>query len=176
DTLPTATAQYAPLVTPSGVVGVMGVRMRRSEQPSVDQEALLGTFVSHIALAVERELLGESSRRAEVLTESERLYATLLDSVSQELRTPIASISKATTNLLTAHQKGDEKAEIAFGDEIQDTAKQLNRVVDNLLDMTRLQSGHLKLNLDWYYVNDLINQSIRRVSKELLNHDVVIDI
>jgi two-component system sensor histidine kinase KdpD len=49
-------------------------------------------------------------------------------------------------------------------------------VVDNLLDMTRLQSGHLKLNLDWCSVADLIDQSVKRVSKELANHELVIDI
>src|SRR5260221_3573192 len=100
DTLPTSMAHYVPLITPSGVVGIMGVQMRCNEPPSVEQEALLGTFVSHIALAVERELLGEASRRAAVVAESERLYATLLDSVSHELRTPIAPISEPATHLL----------------------------------------------------------------------------
>jgi K+-sensing histidine kinase KdpD len=91
----------------------MGVRMRRVEQFSVDQEALLDTFVSHIALAVERELLEDRLRQAAVVAESERLYATLLDSVSQELRTPIATMREATSRLLEAHRQGDEKAEIA---------------------------------------------------------------
>ncbi len=176
ETLPTATAQYVPLVTPGGVVGVMGVRMRRAEQFSVDQEALLDTFVSHIALAVERELLEEKSRQAAILAESERLSAALLDSVSHELRTPIATITAATDQLLAAHQQGDEATELARGDEIQEAAHQLTRVVDNLLDMTRLQSGHLKLNLDWYYVGDLIDQSVKPVAKELADHDLVIDL
>jgi two-component system, OmpR family, sensor histidine kinase KdpD len=92
------------------------------------------------------------------------------------VRTPIATITDATTNLLESHRKGDEKAEIAYGDEIQDAAQHLIRVVDNLLDMTRLQSGPLKLNLDWYYVTDLIDQSIKRVAKELAKRDLAIDI
>jgi two-component system sensor histidine kinase KdpD len=176
ETLPTAAAQYLPLITPGGVVGVMGVRMRRVEQFSVDQEALLDTFINHIALAVERELLEDRSRHAAIVAESERLYATLLDSVSQELRTPIATIRDATSMLLEAHRSGDETAEIARSDDIQDAAQRLTRVVDNLLDMTRLQSGHLKLNLAWCSVTDLIERSIKRVSKELANHDLVIDI
>ncbi len=176
ETLPTATAQYLPLLTPGGVVGVMGVRMRRVEQFSVDQEALLDTFVSHIALAVERELLEDRSRQAAILAESERLYATLLDSVSQELRTPIATIRQATANLLAAHRDGDEKTELARSDDIQDAAQRLARVVDNLLDMTRLQSGRLNLNLDWCNVSELIDKSVKRVAKELANHELVIDI
>src|SRR5262249_42641315 len=83
DTLPNSRAQYLPLATPGGVVGVLG--FSPTEPLSVDQEALLQTFASHIALAVERELLEDAARRAEFLEESERLYATLLDSVSHEL-------------------------------------------------------------------------------------------
>ena len=69
-------------VAPGGVVGVIGVRMRHAEQLSIDTEELLETFISHIALAVERELLEETSRHAAVLAASERLYATVLDTVT----------------------------------------------------------------------------------------------
>jgi two-component system sensor histidine kinase KdpD len=174
ETLPTAIAQYVPLVTPGGVVGVMGIL--RSERPSVDQEVLLNTFANHIALAVEHALLAETAQQTAVLAESERLASTLLDSVSQELRTPIAAIREAATVLMDAHKKGNEEAELAYGDEIQAEATQLTRVVDNLLDMTRLESGHLQLNLGWHSVSDLVSQSIRRVEKELATHDLVVDV
>ncbi len=174
DTLPTATAHYVPLVTPGGVVGVMGIR--RAEQLSVDQDVLLNTFANHIALAVERALLEETARHTAVLAESEQLASTLLDSVSQELRTPIAAIREAATALIDAHQKGDEEAELAYDDEIQAEATQLTRVVDNLLDMTRLESGHLQLNLGWHSVSDLVSQGVKRAEKELANHDLIIDV
>jgi two-component system sensor histidine kinase KdpD len=174
ETLPTASTQYVPLVTPGGVVGVMGIQ--RAERLSVDQEVLLNTFANHIALAVEHALLAETARHTAVLNESERLASTLLDSVSLELRTPIAAIREAATALIDAHQMGDEGAELAYDNAIQTEATQLARVVDNLLDMTRLESGHLQLNLGWHSVSDLVSQSLKRVDKELANHELVIDV
>ncbi len=176
DTLPMATGQYLPLITPGGVAGVIGIRRRRTDQPNIDQEALLETFVNHIALAIERELLDETAQHAAVSAESERLYATLLDSVSQELRTPIAKISEATNGLLNAHHEGNFEAEAARGEEIQEATKRLTRLVDNLLEMTQLESGHVKLNLEWHSVNELVQQSVQRLDKELAAHDLVLDI
>src|SRR5262249_54997765 len=79
DTLPLASAQYFPCMTPTGVVGVMGIRTRRSGRLPLDQEALLETFVSQVALVIEHEQVHEQAERAAVLEESERLYSTLLD-------------------------------------------------------------------------------------------------
>src|SRR5262249_15530843 len=100
DTLPTSSAQYLPLITPGGVAGIIGVQMRHAEPPSVEQAALLQTFVSHIALAVERELLNEATQRAAVAAESDKIYTTLLDSVSDELQLPLAAIDETTHELL----------------------------------------------------------------------------
>lgn len=176
DTLPSATAQYLPLVTPGSVAGVIGVRTREANPPTVDQQALLETFTSHIALAVEHELLDKAAERTAVLEESERLYRALLDSISHELRTPLAAISGATSSLLDPGVRNNPEAQTALGQNIQEATDRLNRLVDNLLDMSRLQSGRLKLNSDWCDVSDLIDVSIKRVEKELANHDLVVDI
>jgi len=174
DTMPAASGQYWPLSTPDDVVGTIGVQL--AQRLSADHEALLQTFVSHIALAVERELLAEKAQQAALSQESERLYATLLDSVSHELRTPLTAINGATSSLLDpAVQRAPDKQQ-ALGQEIQDATHRLNRLVDNLLDMSRLESGRLKLNLDWCDVHDLINASVAQVKKELADHDLVIDI
>jgi two-component system sensor histidine kinase KdpD len=176
DTLPVAQAQYIPLLAPSGVFGVIGVKPKQGEQLSFDQEALLETFVSQIALAIERTMLGDAAERAKVLEESERLYNTLLNSISHELRTPLATITGAASGLLDEHINSDPKARQALGEDLQDATERLNRLVDNLLDMTRLESGQLKLNLEWCDVSDLINVSLNRVEKQLADHDLVVEI
>jgi two-component system sensor histidine kinase KdpD len=174
--LPTAIAQYWPLVTPGGIVGVMGVRMRHAEQLSVDQEALLETFVSHIALAVERELLEATSRHQAVLAASQGLYATLVDTVSVELQTPVTTVSTAIQRLLEPQNRAAEDLQTALGEEIFIASEQLKRLVDNLRQLTRLESGQLTLNIGLHKVKALVDASLKRLSKELAHHDLVVDV
>ncbi len=174
DTLPSANARWLPLITPNGVVGVMGVHAR--ERLSLDQETLLETFASQVALAVEREMLNEAAEHAAVVAKSEQLYKTLLDSVSHELRTPIATIEGAATSLLDPMTANQEGARHDLVEEIRLAADRLNRLVENLLDMTRLESGMLKPRLDWCDVRDLIGVTLNRLKPLLARHEVVLDI
>jgi two-component system sensor histidine kinase KdpD len=176
DTLPNAAAQYLPLSTPAGVVGVVGVGLKDSEPLSVDQEALLQTFISHIALAVEGKLLDTAARRAEVLEESERLYATLLDSVSHELRAPLSSIDQAAEDLLKPGNLGNVEVQQTHGQNIRAASNQLHQLVDNLLNMTRLESGHLTLDLQPCDIKAIVEKALARIQDELSGHEVIIDI
>ena len=176
DTLPSAEAQYLPLRAPSGVVGVMGVRTRDKQRPTLDQQTLLETFARQVALAIERERLDEASEHSRVVIESERLYKTLLSSVSHELRTPLAAISGAASSLLEPKTGGNPETRKLLISEIQQGADRLNRVVENLLDMTRLESGRIKLNLEWCDVNDLLNVAVNRVKGDLESHELILDL
>lgn len=176
DTLPMAEARYLPLLAPGGIVGVMGVRTRQTAPLSIEQAELMETFASQVALSIEREMLDEAAERSKVLAESERLYKTLLNSISHELRTPIAAITGAASSLLEP-QTGEraETRTILIG-EIQTAADRLNRLVENLLDMTRLESGLLKIKQDWCDVGDLINVTVERLKPQLARHEVIVDI
>jgi two-component system sensor histidine kinase KdpD len=174
DTLPFASARWLPLMTPNGVVGVMGVGIL--EQLSIDQTTLLETFASQIALAIEREMLNEAAARASLVAKSEQLYKTLLDSVSHELRTPIAAITGAATTLMDSKTAEQADTRNALIEEIRLAADRLNRLVENLLDMTRLESGMLKLRLDWCDVGDLISVTLNRLKPFLEQHQVVVDL
>lgn len=174
DTLPMANATWLPLITPNGVVGVMAVHVH--ERLTIDQESLLETFTSQVALVVEREVLDEAAERAAIVAKSEQLYKTLLDSVSHELRTPIAAIEGAATSLLDPKTAGQAEARAILTEEIRLGAERLNRLVENLLDMTRLESGMLKLRVDWCDVSDLIGVTLNRLKPLLASHDVVVDV
>jgi len=176
DTLPLAEAQYVPLRAPSGTVGVMGVRARDNRRPTLDQQNLLETFARQIALAIERERLEESEEHTRMVLESERLYKTLLNSVSHELRTPIATISGAASGMLDERTVANPETRASLISEIQDGAARLNRVVENLLDMTRLESGMLKLNMQWCDVSDLINVAVNHTKRDLANHELILEI
>ncbi len=103
-----------------------------------------------------------------------KLYKTLFDSLSHELRTPIATIVGASDNLLQENSHISEVDKLKLTNEISIAAFRLNRLIDNLLNMQRLESGMLKLKLDWCEINELINSPVNRLSDELLTHNLQI--
>ncbi len=174
-TLPEASAQYLPLRTPGRTVGVIGIRTRQITSLTFDQELLLETFVNQIALVIERELLDEAAEQSLMLRESERLYAALLNSISHELRTPIATITGAAS-LLDTQPTGDFRIRTELIRSIQTAAGRLNRLVANLLDMSRLDAGRLQLKLDWCDVGEVIGVAAQRVEGCLIHRPLSIDI
>jgi two-component system sensor histidine kinase KdpD len=160
-TLPQATAQFRPLSTPSRTVGVVGIRTRQTNRLSFDQEVMLETFTSQVALVIERELLNEAATQSIMLRESERLYATLLNSISHELRTPISTITGAASSLLDPNTALNDWARKELIGEIETAADRLNRLVENLLDMSRLDAGRLQLKLEWCDLGDVIGVALR---------------
>lgn len=161
DTLPSAAATYYPISGPRYPLGVIGVKNGGEKQFPAEQESLLQNFIAQIASTLEREQLNELAKQTVVFAESEKLYRTLFNSISHELRTPIAAILGAAEGLSNnAHRKEDVG-------EIQTAAERLNRLVENLLDMTRLESGQLAPKMDWCDVNDLIRSTVHKLQKEL---------
>lgn len=167
DTLPLSSIQALPLVTPERTVGVVVLRLREWDRLTFEQEALLETFTSQVALAIERELLDQAAEQSAVLRESERLYTALLNSISHELRTPIATIQGASSSLLEPNTAGNGETRLALIHDIQDAAARLNQLVANLLDMSRLDSGHLALKADWCDVGDIIGVAVSRMQERL---------
>ena len=176
DTLPSAQGQYWPLIAQSGVMGIVGFRFNNDERLLTNKEALLATFVTQVSLAIERETFEDKLQHTAVLEESERLYATLLDSISHELRTPLAAIRGAASGLLDPAISIDDTSRQTLEQDMQDALDRLTRLVDNLLDMTRLESGQLKLHLDWCDVGDLINVSLQQVETRLRQHQVIVEV
>ncbi len=176
ETLSQAIAQYHPLQTPTRTVGVIGIRTRKDERLSFDQEVLLETFISQIALAIEREMLDEAAEQTAMLRESERLYSTLLNSISHELRTPIATIKGASSSLLDPVAGAHEPARAELTRDIQSSADRLNRLVENLLDMSRLESGRLQIKREWCDLGDLIGVAVKQFDECASRHPMLIQI
>ena len=135
----------------SGVVAV------KTEKPfSEDKNAFWDTFLAQISNALEREFLGELAQKVRFLDESDKLYKTLFSSISHELRIPVATIMGASDLLLTSLHSGNVQS--ALYHEIFTASVRLNRLIENLLNMSRLESGRLSVRLDWVDINDLINK------------------
>ncbi len=172
DTLPSAEGMHLPLLAGERAVGVLSVRFREETPLDPSQRDLLEAFVRQVALVVDRQRLRDAEQRATMVEESERLSKTLLNSISHEIRTPIAAISSAAATLNAARDAGLGRVPWGMVDEIQEATRRLNRLVGNLLNMTRLETGHVKPKLDWCDVADLIQVTLKDIERELNQHEV----
>ena len=105
-----------------------------------------------------------------------KFYNTLLNSLSHELRTPVTTILGCTDNLLTNSQKLSERDRVDLLSEISVASIRLNQQVENLLSMSRLESGFLQIKKDWCDINDLIYKTLHRLESKLQNYKVAVDI
>lgn len=176
ETLPFAEATYYPLSSPRYPLGVIGVRNGEGGRLSIDQETLLENFLSQISSVLEREFLNEMTKQSIAFVESERLYTTLFNSISHEMRTPITALVGASEGLLNDKVGGQPEVRRELAQEVQSAAERLDNIVQNLLAMTRLESGLIKPRRDWTDMRDLVHSSRSKLEKELVGHEVVIDI
>lgn len=176
DTLPSAEGVHVPLIAGERAVGVLSVRFRDSASLATDQRDLLEAFVRQIALVIDRQRLRDADQRSRMVEESERLSKTLLNSISHELRTPLAVINSAAGTLSAARNPRLSEVPWTMVDEIQEATHRLNRLVGNLLNMTRLESGHVTPKLEWCDVADLVQVTLKELEKELAKHPVTAQI
>ncbi len=176
ETLPFAEATYYPLTGPRYPLGVIGVRPAAGERLTIDQDALLHNFLGQISSALEREFLNEMTKQSIALVESERLYTTLFNSISHEMRTPITALFGASESLLDPKTGADPKLRLALAGEIASATERLDGIVQNLLAMTRLESGLIRPKLDWTDLRDVINAALAILKDELPRRRVVVDV
>lgn len=160
-----AKGTYLPLISEQGISGVIGVTPLKSWKfLHTEQKRLLEAFASLTALAVNRISLVEKLREAQLLSDSDKLRNALLSSISHDLRTPLASMIGAVTSLVEDHLIYDEQSRMDLLQTIQQGAMRMNRLVNNLLDMARLESGMLKLNKQWCDMEEIIGAATERLS------------
>jgi two-component system sensor histidine kinase KdpD len=170
DTLPDASSLYVPLLGPTELVGVLTFRPLTKNRLLQEEQNLLSSVCRQLAIAVERDLFQRRSHQTDQLRQSERLHQTILDSVSHEIRTPLTAIIGAASALEDEKVFGDSEARRELSQEVIEIAERLDRVVNNLLDMSRLSSGALLLNKDWHDVRDIISLATAKLTKTLKKH------
>ncbi|MEI6682260.1 MAG: sensor histidine kinase KdpD [Bacteroidota bacterium] len=163
DTLPSTENTFYPLTGNKENMGVVVVKL-----PGIfthGEEQFWEASLSQISGKVEREFLRIDSRKAYILAESDRLYKTLFNSISHELRIPVTTIIGASDTLLT--QDYPEATRQRLYHEINTASVRLNRLIGNLLNMSRLESGMISLRRDWCDVHDLANSVLQSLKQEL---------
>lgn len=180
DTLDGADGYYLPLKTTRDVLGVLGVsfaKLKGSEEPlTAEQRRLLESFASQAAVSIERAQLAEKAQEAQLLKESEKLQTALLNSISHDLRTPLASITGTLSSLSDDDERLNPGTRRKLAKNAYEEAERLNRLVGNLLDMTRLEAGALKMKSEPVDIGDVVGVALSQLGSCLAEREVILEI
>jgi two-component system, OmpR family, sensor histidine kinase KdpD len=136
------------------------------------QSVFFSAFLEQAVALIERGRLRQENMRIKILQETDALRSALLSSVSHDLRTPLSTIKASATSLLEEEMNWDEEARYSFVSAIERETNRLNRLVENLLDMSRIEAGALHVEKVWYPLDELIHDVLDRMQERLHNRDV----
>ena len=173
EVIPSAAGMYLPMSAARGVVGVLAVR---HAAPDRELTLLLQGFAHQAAAALERATLADEARAAWERVEAEFLRNTLLSSVSHDLRTPLAAIAGAADTLLQTDGSLDPATRRDLTETVLDESRRMERLITNLLDVTRLESGGLNLRREWQPLSEGIGAALHRMRHRLAGRPVRVDI
>ena len=177
DTWPDVSMRYQPLKTTRGVVGVLGIKPAdASHYLSPDQRRTLDAFANQAAMAIERARLVEQAHQAEILQITDKLQSALLNSISHDLRTPLVSITGALSSLEDDTVLLNEATRRSLIETARGEADRLNRLVGNLLDMSRIEGGAVRIHKEECDLQDVIGSALEQLASRLENRPVKLDI
>ncbi|HEY2463343.1 MAG TPA: two-component system sensor histidine kinase KdpD [Steroidobacteraceae bacterium] len=176
DTLPGSEVLYIPLRAPTKARGVLAVKAHNRRILRIpEQRQLLDTFAALIGIALERVHYVGVAQDALLKMESERLRNSLLAALSHDLRTPLTVLVGLAESLaLTAPKLSS--AQLETSQAIQDEARRMSTMVSNLLDMARIESGEVKLNLQWQPPEEVVGAALEAMRAMLQRHSVVVQL
>ncbi|OIQ95572.1 sensor protein KdpD [mine drainage metagenome] len=172
DTFASSTLFATPLVRGKSALGVLCLRVAEDGELSLAQRDLAEGIAAQLAMFVERDRLRAAGERGKLVAESERLHRTLLDGVSHELKTPLAVLAAAVERMGSA----DETTRRELLDEVDTATRRLTRLVNNLLDQTRLESGALRPRIDWCEAGELVTAAADSVHEALEGHPFAVSL
>ncbi len=166
----TRCTRFIPLKTEQRVIGVLRLlvvndarQVSRKVQPDITQSVFFSTFLEQAVTVIERGRLQRESISNKVLQQTDALRAALLSSVSHDLRTPLTTIKTAASSLLQTEVQLDEDVRNHFALAIERESDRLNRLVENLLDMSRIEGGALHPKKVWYPLDEIIYNVLARM-------------
>jgi two-component system sensor histidine kinase KdpD len=165
-TLPQTSWTFRPLQGVRGRSGVAGIEAD-ALAPGSDEERLALALLDQGAVAIERADLAGQAVETETLRRADRFRAIMMNSVSHDLRTPLSTVLGSATTLIDYGKDLSPAVRADLLDSIREEAERLNRYVGDLLDMTRLEGGALKIRAEWTDVRDILNAAAERVSRRL---------
>jgi len=177
DTLPAVPLRCLPLKTANNIIGVLGIRPKDAGSfLTPEQRQTLAAFTNQAALAIERASLVEQARQAELLQATEKLQTALLNSISHDLRTPLVAITGALTSLDEQAESLNDEYRRSLVSTAREEAERLNRLVGNLLSMTRIESGAIKLHHEPGDIQDVIGTALEQLGSRVAEHEIKVNV
>lgn len=167
---------FVPLRTADRVVGVMEIGRKEGQALDEWEARLVTSFAAQAALVVAQIQSEEARYRLKVVEESDRLKTALLNAVSHDLRTPLASIKTSATALLLSDASWTSEEGRELLQTIDHESDRLNRLVGNLLDLSRIEAGVLRPVLEWYDAREVVEAILSRVGPLLRERDCTVDV
>ena len=172
-TWPDADTMHLPLKGRSAIMGVLVILPAADKRFGASEKELIETFAVLIGTILERDHLLAALKHAEIVEASERLQRALLQSVSHELKTPLAAVQTGVETLTGGVNAGANEESAVL--EIQSALWRLNRVINNLLNMSRIESGVVQPMLDWCDIGELIENSIDLAGDAIQEQRISVD-
>jgi two-component system, OmpR family, sensor histidine kinase KdpD len=166
--------KFIPMIGLRGRVGALKIEGTFNHPLSRAEDEQISASLSQVAVAIERIWLSEENRTATLSAETERMRNALLLSVSHDLRTPLTTIIGSLSTMELPELNGKETSKRELSSIALTEAQRLDRFIENLLDMTRLELGDLKVTLSPVNMDDIIASVIQRARTLLQNHNVSI--
>ena len=160
--------------TPVG--SIILVRGRGTDQFGIAEDRLLSTVAHQLGLTLERLRLQRQAMEAEVLRRTDELRTALINAVSHDLRTPLASIIASAGSLLQEDVRWKAEDRREFTQAIVEEAERLDRLVGNLLDLSRIEAGSVRPEKGWYDLGSLANEVAGRLRRLAASHALVLDV
>jgi two-component system sensor histidine kinase KdpD len=177
DTLPNSKARFIPLVTARGKVGVLAILMTDAKDKlTLGQERLLEAYANLAAVAIESILLNEEAHNAKILRDTEKLQTALLNSVSHDLRTPLVSIIGVLSSLQQDGINLDDAAKAKLVKVASEEAERLNHLITNLLDVSRVEAGAIRILRQSSDVQDLVGTALEQLGNRATERQITVDI
>jgi len=172
----TETAISLPLRGLQVTIGVLTVEAVESLPLSPEQQRLLAAIADQLAIALERARMSQRAQQAQLESERAAMRNTLLASISHDLRTPLSAIAGAGSIVAQSDFALDVYRRVMLGQMIEDKARDMSKLLSNVLELMRLESGRNATNRDWHAVQDLVGVAIKRNEDGLSEHNLITDL
>ena len=172
DTFSLAKAMYFPMYNNEKVFAVIGILLERRKQLDSFEKNIIKAVLTEVGFVIEKIVLNEMQEEILIQTEKEKLRSNLLRSISHDLRTPLAGITGSASFLLESYELLDKESKESLIKEILKDSTWMSQLVDNLLNMTRIQEGKLLLKRELEVVDDIISEAISRIRSRLGKREI----
>ena len=173
DIFPQSMFLYYAIRVNDKIYGVVGIHINENALDSFESSILL-SILGECAISLENKKIAREKEESELLAKNEKMRANLLRAISHDLRTPLTSISGNADNLISNGEIFDEDTKHQIYTDIYSDSVWLTNLVENLLSVTRLEDGNMKLNKSAELIDEIILEALNHINRNDLEHKIMV--